>query len=123
MPITAQGDIYAFGVGPGMQPQDLLSTPQEFIDEIAGGATPANVTQPAEPKINPLYMLGAIVLLLVILKVGSEHEKAGMETHLMGIGVWNFIVVGILALLFLVSSRAILNKYPVQGLTQIVNAA
>ena len=123
MPITTSGQTYAFGLGPGMQPQDILTTPQEFIDEIAGGASPAPITQPVQSKVNPLYMLGAVVLLLIILKIGSEHEKAGMETHLMGIGVWNFIVVGILALLFLVSSRAILNKYPVQGLTTLVNAA
>ncbi len=123
MPITAQGDIYAFGAGPGMQPQDLLSIPADFTDEIAGGANRAPITQMEEPKINPLYMLGAIVLLLVILKIASEHEKAGMETHLMGIGVWNFLVVGILALLFLVAMRAIFNKYPVSGITQIVNAA
>jgi hypothetical protein len=123
MPITTSGEVYAFGAGPGMQPQDLLTVPRDFQEEIAGGGVPARVGEVETPKINPLYMLGAIVLLLVILKIASEHEKAGMETHLMGIGVWNFIVVGILALLFLVSSRAILNKYPVSGLTQIVNAA
>jgi hypothetical protein len=123
MPITTAGDVYAFGVGPGMQPQDLLSTPQGYMEEIAGGAASATIADPVESKINPLYMMGAVVLLLVLLKIGSEHEKAGMDTHLMGIGVWNFIVVGILALLFLVSSKAILNKYPVSGLTQIVNAS
>jgi hypothetical protein len=123
MPITSQGKVYAFGTMAGMQPQDLLTVPGEYMDEIAGNANPAQASMVETPRVNPLYVLGALVLLLVILKIASEHEKSGMEPHLMGIGVWNFIVVGILAVLFLVASKAILNKYPVSGLTQIVNAA
>jgi hypothetical protein len=123
MPVTQSGQVYAFGTGPGMQPQDLLSVPDGFMDEIAGTASPAQVASPTENKVNPLYVLGGIFLLLVLAKVGSEHEKSGMQPHLMGVGVWNFVVVGILAVLFLVSSKAILNKYPVPGLTQVINAA
>jgi hypothetical protein len=106
-----------------MQPQDLLSTPDGFMDEIAGTASPAPVSDPVVNKVNPLYVLGGIFVLLVILKVGSEHEKSGMEPHLLGVGVWNFVVIGIMALLFLVAGKAILNKYPIAGLTPIFNAA
>lgn len=123
MPITQSGQVYAFGTGPGMQPQDMLSLPYD-IDDIANqNVTQAPANVPEVAKVNPLYILGGIVILLVLLKVGSQHEKSGMEPHLMGIGVWNFVVVGIMALLFLVAGKAILNKYPVPGLTTIINAA
>jgi len=38
------------------------------------------------------------------------------------VGIRNFIVIGIMAMLFILLMKVVFNKYPVQGLTQMVNA-
>lgn len=41
---------------------------------------------------------------------------------MMKLGVKNFLMVGVMALLFIVMAKIIVNKYPVTGLTDVVNA-
>jgi len=36
-------------------------------------------------------------------------------------GIRNFLVIGVMAMLFILMAKVIFNKYPVQGLTQMVN--
>ena len=38
------------------------------------------------------------------------------------LGIRNWVLVGIMAILFIVVAKVIVNKYPVAGLTTVVNA-
>lgn len=40
----------------------------------------------------------------------------------MKVGVRNFFVVGIMAVLFIVLAKVIVTKYPVKGLSEVVQA-
>jgi hypothetical protein len=75
------------------------------------------------PTPNYLWYLLAIFVILVILKIAVEHEKSGMDVAFVGVSVYNWVAIGLMAALFLVVIKTILNKYPVSGFTQIFNAA
>jgi hypothetical protein len=38
------------------------------------------------------------------------------------LGIRNWVLVGIMAILFIVVAKVIVNKYPLAGLTDVVNA-
>lgn len=38
------------------------------------------------------------------------------------LGLKNFIMIGVMAILFIVVAKVIVNKYPVAGVTQVINA-
>jgi hypothetical protein len=38
------------------------------------------------------------------------------------LGIRNWVLVGIMAILFIVVAKVIVNKYPVRGLSDVVNA-
>jgi hypothetical protein len=86
-------------------------------------ATGTAVMQAATPPVNPLLYLAVIVLFLVGIKFASEHERSGFSPTLIGVGVWNMIAVGGMALLFILCLKIVVNKYQVPGLTTLVNAA
>jgi hypothetical protein len=73
------------------------------------------------PQVNYLWYILAIFLLLVALKYASQHERSGMQPAIAGIGVYNYIVIGIMSMLFIITAKVILNKYQVKGLTTLVN--
>lgn len=133
MPITTQGQEFALSAGPGYSLQSALINPAaDSIYVIPNGApADANVLTPpantqastAIPGASYQWYIVAIIAFLVILKYASEHEKADMDPKLVGIGVWNFISVGIMSLLFIVIAKVSFAKYPVPGISQIVGAA
>ncbi len=46
-----------------------------------------------------------------------------MDVSNMKIGLYNFLIVGIMALLFIVLMKMLTTKYPIKGLTEVVHAA
>jgi hypothetical protein len=73
-----------------------------------------------------LYVFAGFFIFLLLLKYASEHEKAGMDPRILGIGVWNFVTVGTLAMFWFVLWKVIVNKYSASWLAPIrtfVNAA
>lgn len=120
MAITTEGRPYALGAHYGNNIQDNLT--------LARATLPNSIpmqgdVSPAKEGPNRLWIVGAIVALIIILKYATEHEKAGMDTKLVGIGVWNFIAIGLMAMLFLVVMKTINNKYPIVGLSDVINAS
>lgn len=132
MPSAQDGRVWGFNLGPGLGNQDKLTNSQPMYANtytLLGQDSSAQVlsggASNASPKANYLWYLLGIVLLLALLKYASEHEKSGMEPHLAGIGVWNFFVIGIMALLFLVAAKTVSSKWltGIPGLHDIVQAA
>jgi hypothetical protein len=37
-------------------------------------------------------------------------------------GIRNWVLIGVMAILFIVMAKVVVNKYPVRGLTDVVNA-
>jgi len=131
MPSTQSGNVYPFNgmAGTGSDVQAALSSSfleygaEGTIIPEAGTPTTTDTATNTPPKISTLWYLGSIVLLIVILKFAMEHEKSGMEPSFVGIGVYNFIAVGLMALLFIVLAKVIVNKWQVPGLTHVINAS
>lgn len=123
MPIDASGRVYAFGTS-GFGVQDRLT--RSTMNSSAGVFTPQGAETVAgddAPEVNTVGYLIAAFVLLVILKYATEHEHANMQVELVGISVWNWISIGLMSTLFIVSFKTILNKYPIKGITQLVNVA
>lgn len=70
---------------------------------------------------NPWITFVAIIVILCILKWAMEHEKSGMQPAFMGIGMYNFIAVTLMATLGILTEKAIVNKYPIKGVTNLIN--
>ena len=132
MPQTQSGQIYPFDAGPGVGYQDILTMVPYSMGDVntvlpSTGEPMSDYmdakTGDVTPKVNYLWYLLAIFLLLVLLKYASEHEKTDMQPAIAGIGVYNFVVIGIMAMLFSIVGKVIFNKYPVKGVTQLFNMA
>lgn len=127
MPVSRSGQLWPIGSGSGVRPQDRLtmgSLASQYPDIPDEGLTVNALADRADaPKINYLWYVLGIVIVLVALKYASEHERSGMDPKIAGIGVYNYVVIGTMAMLFIVTGKVILNKYPVKGLTEIFNAA
>ena len=67
----------------------------------------------------------AVVVLVLVLKYAMQHEKSGMSPSFMGIGVYNFLAVGLMAELFIILSKVIVNKYSGKwpAMTTLINTA
>lgn len=90
---------------------------------IVGVPTAIDPTLQPAPKTSILWDLAAIVLVIIALKFAVDHEKSGIEPAFVGIGVYNWVAVGLMAMVFLVVAKTLANKYPVPGLSHIINAA
>ena len=130
MPAAQSGYVSPFNGMAGIGTDTEATLSSSFLEYDSGGAlipeagTPTTTDVVAtQPKVSTLWYLASIVLLIVILKFAMEHEKSGMEPSFVGIGVYNFIAVGLMALLFIILAKLITNKWQVPGLTHIVNAA
>lgn len=124
--VTQGGRAYPMEnrMGVGIQDQLTLSgTMQPMGIPTSGIEDDALFESSQAPKVNYLWYILGVVILLAGLKYASEHEKSGMEPRIVGVGVYNWIVVGVLAMLFMLVGKTILNKYPVKGLTDLFNAA
>ena len=131
---TLSGQYAPIGLGWGLQAQDLMTLPVNSLNPVATPALQApdaagniDVTATdqaaAPPRHNYLLVMLGIVVLLIVLKYASEHEKSGMQPSLVGIGLWNWIVVTIMAVLGLATAKTLVMKYPVKGLTEVIGAA
>lgn len=129
MPVTQDGTIYAFDSFPGVGPQDIL-TQAGFagIDDTPGAATVVQTVQKqaqaaggVTPKVNYLWYFLGIFVLLVGMKYAG-HKASGAQPQLAGVGVYNFVVIGVMAMLFILTGKVIFNKYPIKGVTDLFNA-
>lgn len=104
--LTSAGGLFDVFVGDRSMPQNPTTSPN------------------AKPQVNFLYSFLAIFILLIIAKVASEHSRSDMKGNLslMGIGVWNFLLVGVTSVLFILTAKAIGNKWYVKGFTETINA-
>lgn len=84
-------------------------------------ASPTNAAIPTAPKTSSLLYLFGAVLIIVLFKFAVEHEKSGMQFGFLGISVYNMLAVGSLAFLFLIILKVTVNKWPIPGLTDLVN--
>jgi hypothetical protein len=132
MPSTRSGEYYAFQTRPGISLDDQLTNGAVGMGMALGANTQVDVESTsgvavaATPKVaaSIWITLTVVVGLLVVMKFAIEHEKSGMQPALMGIGVWNWVAVTIMATLGIVTEKALLNKYNyIPGLTEYVNAA
>lgn len=126
MPVTSQGQVFALNPA-GFGAEDYL-TQMAFdpaTDAVPDVSNPmrADVNPDANPKANYTVVLLGCFALLVALGYAVKHEKSDMKLGHTDIGVYNFLATGLMATLFIVTSKTLLNKYPVTGLTQIVNVA
>lgn len=122
MPATNSGHAYAFDMTSGANAlQNTLASPENLIGKVSDGQnTDVEMTTKA-PAVNYLWYIFGIFILLVVFKFASESSKTSINPSFMGVGLWNFFTVGIMATLFIVVEKTILNKYRVTGLTDIVN--
>lgn len=125
MPVAQNGTLYPF-TSIGMGPSIAATTVQEYGSYDAGDITPdagdPTTVSPVAPKQSTLWYVGAIVVLIVALKFAMEHEKSGIQPSFVGIGAFNFAAIGLMAVLFIVVIKTIVNKYQIPGLTDVVNA-
>jgi hypothetical protein len=123
MPTTNSGMNVGVSFNPGLSSLSRLTgMPGLDVNHQLGADPSQAILTPTAPQINYGWYLVGVIVLLVVLKYASQHERSEMQPALAGIGVWNFIVVGIMASLFIVVFKIGLNKYPITGLTQIANA-
>ena len=126
MPQNATGAIVPFDMLPGIGVAQGMASPSLFADYngIQAEAAPAtNPTASAPAKVSTVWYLFAVILIAVLLKFVVEHEKSGMEVGYVHIGFYDWIAVGLMTLIFLIVVKTLLNKYPVPGLTDLVNVA
>ena len=132
MALTQAGTVIPQSTGPGVGFLDQLTQADSFLTGTGTGTLQAAPAAPAKspsaiklPASASAYLgtLGAVLVLLLVLKFGMEHEKSGMEPHLLGIGVWNIMVVSIMAVLGISTTKIIVNKYAAnyKPLVDIVN--
>lgn len=128
MPLLPNGSPFAFdlsGRGSSIPIQDRLtqSTSVGNMDNSFAdtGANVSGNTSTTVSSVNYLWYFAAIVAFLIVLKYASEHEKSEFQPSLVGIGVWNFVTIGIMAMLFLATMKVIVNKYHIKGVTDLVN--
>jgi hypothetical protein len=130
MPVTTGGQAYAFDTSPGIRFQDQLTNANAGINMLMGDtqvdaqATAGVGTTSAKTSASIWITLVVVLGLLIVMKFSIEHEKSGMQPALMGIGIWNWVAVTIMATLGIVTEKALLNKWNyIPGLTDYVNAA
>ena len=134
MPVLKNGNIIPLSLTSGFSPLQQALTNSTGTGTLGApvpltGISPetaaigASGIQAVKPQINYLpYILGFVVL-LVVLKIAVEHEKSGMDVSFVHVGVYNWVAVGLMAALFIIIIKTILNKYYVTGLTDIFNVA
>ena len=124
MPVDTMGQQWGINTGsPGFSTAGQLTSSAYGPLQTGGtGAPVATLTtsQNTAPVSALWYLLG-IFIILVVLKYASEHEKAGMDPKLLGVGVWNLVAVTLLATLGIATEKILLNKYPIKGLTDLIN--
>jgi uncharacterized oligopeptide transporter (OPT) family protein len=129
-PLDAQGGIgddvmASMAASYGVPTGDDIEPTQGVTDQATFGANTASVPT---PKASYMWYIAAVVVVLLIIKFASEHEKSGIDPQFVGIGVYNFVAVTFMAVLGIWVVKIIANKYgsatgPTSGLTDLINAA
>ena len=125
MPADNSGNAYAFdlrGIGSPLKVQDRLTAPLSLSGGSSIVSADAGMISLPDESVNPLWYLLAVFAFLVIARFATEHENSGIDPKFMSIGIYNFLAVGIMATLFIVVEKIIINKWPVKGFQQLVNA-
>lgn len=106
------------GLTRGVLPGDSIAT------RDSGTAKKVADTPGAEimPQVNYLWYILGIVGLLVALRYAGEKSD-DVQPTIAGVGIYNFFVVGIMSMLFLLTGKVIFNKWRVKGVTELFNAA
>jgi hypothetical protein len=68
------------------------------------------------------FYLGLIAFLF-LLKWFGEHPNTPIDPRHIHIGGYDMMAVGVSAIVFIVGAKLLLNRYPVMGLTQVINYA
>lgn len=103
--------------GLALNPLPLTGTQYKTAGPVP--ATTEITDQPADKK-TVLYWV-VIFGALLLLKYTSNRSE-DMTPSIMGIGVYNFIAVTLMAIFGIVGMKVIFNKYKVPGMTELVNA-
>lgn len=128
MPVDSSGARFNFGTpnsaaaaGRNMVQDALIAPSAGGLGAVQDGSRADSLLNPNTQQINPLWYLLAIVILLGVLKFAMEHEKSGLDPKIVGIGVANFVVIGVMATLWIAVEKIIVNKWHVNGLTDLIN--
>jgi len=123
--ITANGQFVPLSLDNAYGNQQQVTSPNSFYNSSGSGAVSANTVAPvaSQGRTSALWYIFAVLLILVAIKFASEHEKSPMRDSISfaGISVYNYIVIGLMAMLFIVTAKIVFNKWQVPGLTDIVN--
>jgi hypothetical protein len=83
----------------------------------------AQVALPSSILGQPMAWWVGLALLLLLFKFISEHERLPFNPAHVHIGGYNFAAITVNAIVGIVLLKAIFNRWPVYGLTQVINAA
>jgi hypothetical protein len=126
MPVTSDGRVVPLDVRPGIGINDLLTMPGDELShpEMIGGndAVQTSAAATDKPKVNYLWYILGVAVFLVLIRI-SESKIHGSQPAVLGVGIYNMVVVGTMALLWIVVVKVILNKYHVSGLSEIASIA
>lgn len=128
MAVLQGGQSVPLMLAPGVGTLNNTVRSSNYAQFGTGGgisASPANpgAVATVAPKVSTIWYFFAVILLLIGLKFAVEHERTKMDFSFAGIGVYNFIVITIMALLGIITFKVILNKWQVPGLTDLINVA
>jgi hypothetical protein len=73
--------------------------------------------------ISPVTYLIGIIGVIVLMKLLGESTKTDVQPAHIKIGGYNVIVIALIAITGSVGLKLVFNKFPVPGLTELVNAA
>jgi hypothetical protein len=86
----------------------------EFATYTGPGAGISFLNQPFA------FYLG-IIALLFLLKYFSENPNTPINPAHVHIGGYNVLAVGTVSIFFIVTLKVFLNRYPIMGLTDVIN--
>jgi hypothetical protein len=128
MPTLADGRNWAFSTKPGTGIQDQLpnSAGSSAYTRVVNGSltnVSLDTSQEVANEPNKLWYLLAILALVIVLKFAMEHDKMGMEPSFIGIGVYNYLAIGLMSMLFIIPAKTLANIYYVPGLSEVISLA
>lgn len=78
----------------------------------------AEVEAGPEGEGQPQFFLVGFILLLAILWVVRQNSEA-LQRDVLGINVYNLVVIGVTAVIFISLGKVITSRWPVPGLTPL----
>lgn len=124
MPETNAGVLYGINFNPGMSMQDqLVSTgySQAAYQPLGSNVDTASQSAQAAAPVGAIWFLFGFIAIIFLAKFLSEREGSSINPSLMGFGLFNLVAVSLMAIPGIAVTKIIVNKYPVKGLTDLVN--